>query len=190
MGLEHYATPAARTAAALVNTRPTARREDRLTAPEQLPSALRDDGWQIERPTPADLDAVRALRDRLGAAFDAPEAHQAVAVLNRLLTDAGALPQLTDHDGDWHFHYADPDQPLARRLAASCAMSLLLVIRDLGFDRIGVCAADDCDNVLVDLSRNHSRRFCDPRTCGNRASVAAYRARLRTKQEQEEGVRA
>ena len=33
-------------------------------------------------------------------------------------------------------------------------------------------------NLLIDLSRNHSRRFCDD-GCGNRANVAAYRARRR-----------
>jgi hypothetical protein len=31
--------------------------------------------------------------------------------------------------------------------------------------------------VLVDLSRNRSRRFCDVNGCANRAHVAAYRAR-------------
>jgi predicted RNA-binding Zn ribbon-like protein len=30
--------------------------------------------------------------------------------------------------------------------------------------------------VLVDLSKNRSRRFCDS-GCGNRTNVAAYRAR-------------
>jgi predicted RNA-binding Zn ribbon-like protein len=30
--------------------------------------------------------------------------------------------------------------------------------------------------VLVDLSKNRSRRFCE-QNCGNRANVAAYRAR-------------
>ena len=43
---------------------------------------------------------------------------------------------------------------------------------------IGLCAAPDCDFVVIDLSRNRSRRFCDS-GCGNRANVAAYRARRR-----------
>ena len=34
----------------------------------------------------------------------------------------------------------------------------------------------DCDDVVVDLSKNRSKRFCDG-GCGNRAAVAAYRAR-------------
>jgi predicted RNA-binding Zn ribbon-like protein len=39
-----------------------------------------------------------------------------------------------------------------------------------------VCADDDCEGVVLDLSRNRSRRFCST-TCGNRNAVAAYRAR-------------
>jgi predicted RNA-binding Zn ribbon-like protein len=31
--------------------------------------------------------------------------------------------------------------------------------------------------VLVDLSRNRSRMFCDTGNCGNRQHVAAYRER-------------
>jgi predicted RNA-binding Zn ribbon-like protein len=34
--------------------------------------------------------------------------------------------------------------------------------------------------VLVDLSRNRSKRYCDSRTCGNWLHVAAYRARQKT----------
>jgi predicted RNA-binding Zn ribbon-like protein len=39
-----------------------------------------------------------------------------------------------------------------------------------------MCAADDCDNVHVDLSKNRSRRFCGT-LCANRTNVAAYRTR-------------
>ena len=35
---------------------------------------------------------------------------------------------------------------------------------------------DDCDGIVLDLSRNRSKRFCST-TCGNRNAVAAYRAR-------------
>jgi predicted RNA-binding Zn ribbon-like protein len=39
-----------------------------------------------------------------------------------------------------------------------------------------VCADPDCGGVVVDLSRNRSKRFCSV-SCGNRNAVAAYRAR-------------
>ena len=42
-------------------------------------------------------------------------------------------------------------------------MAFVDVIRTGELDRLRVCAADDCDDVLVDLSKNRSRRFCDAR---------------------------
>ena len=43
--------------------------------------------------------------------------------------------------------------------------------------RVKVCAADDCAAIVVDLSKNRSKRFCDVGNCGNRVNVNAYRAR-------------
>ena len=56
------------------------------------------------------------------------------------------------------------------------AMSMMDVVRAGDLDRLSYCAADDCDQVVLDLSRNRSRKFCDS-GCGNRSNVAAYRAR-------------
>jgi len=50
------------------------------------------------------------------------------------------------------------------------------VIRRKGLSRLQTCAADSCHDVLVDLSKNRSRRFCST-SCANRTNVAAYRAR-------------
>ena len=61
-------------------------------------------------------------------------------------------------------------------MAVEAAMAMTDVIRMGELDRLRVCAADDCHNVVVDLSKNRSRRYCDA-GCGNRANVAAYRAR-------------
>ena len=56
-------------------------------------------------------------------------------------------------------------------------MAFVDLVRADDLGRLRRCAAEDCDAVLVDLSRNRSRRFCDTGNCGNRAHVAAYRAR-------------
>ena len=127
----------------------------------------------------AELAAVRALRTRLRDVWGTGE-EGAVAIVNDLLREADALPQMVKHDGwDYHVHATSPDAPLADRIAVDAAMALVDVIRTKQLDRLRICAADDCSDVLVDLSKNHSRRFCD-RGCGNRANVAAYRARLRS----------
>jgi predicted RNA-binding Zn ribbon-like protein len=100
-----------------------------------------------------------------------------VVEVNRLLRECHALPQLVRHDEwDWHLHATRDDQPLADRMAVEAAMALVDVVRSDETERLAVCAADDCDNVLIDLSRNRSRRYCDA-GCTNRMAAAAYRAR-------------
>jgi predicted RNA-binding Zn ribbon-like protein len=39
------------------------------------------------------------------------------------------------------------------------------------------CAAPDCMGIYVDASPGHTRRWCSAARCGNRARVAAHRAR-------------
>jgi predicted RNA-binding Zn ribbon-like protein len=124
----------------------------------------------------AELTAVLRLRERLARLWEmTPD--QAVEVVNTLLRDASALPQLVKHDGwDYHIHATSPGAPLADRIAVDAAMAIADVIRSGEFGRLRVCAADDCDDVVIDLSKNRSRRFCGL-TCANRVNVAAYRQR-------------
>ena len=98
-------------------------------------------------------------------------------IVNRLLRDSNALPQLVRHDGwPYHLHATPPDAPLATRMAVEAAMAFVDVVREGELSRLRTCDLDDCDNVVVDLSKNRSKRFCDA-GCGNRAAVTAYRAR-------------
>jgi predicted RNA-binding Zn ribbon-like protein len=69
-----------------------------------------------------------------------------------------------------------PEAPLATRIAVETAMAMIDVIRADEHSRLGVCADAECDGLVLDLSRNRSKRFCSV-ACGNRNAVAAYRAR-------------
>jgi predicted RNA-binding Zn ribbon-like protein len=162
-------------AAALVNTA-----DDGLI--DDLPGLdafVAEWGWTgSRRHSKAELEAVQALRPTLRRIWHEDE-DGVVAIVNSLLREARALPQLVKHDGwDYHVHATSAAQPLADRMAVEAAMAVVDVIRGGELDRLRVCAADDCDDVLVDLSKNRSRRFCE-KGCGNRVNVAAYRARNR-----------
>lgn len=160
-------------AATLVNTE----EEGTLETLEDLDRFVAE--WRYtgtRRHTRAELEAVRALRPRLRQIWYANE-DDAAEIINELLREAHALPQLVKHDGwDYHLHATSPEAPLADRMAVESAMALVDVIRMGELGRLRICAADDCADVLVDLSKNRSRRFCD-QGCGNRVAVAAYRAR-------------
>jgi predicted RNA-binding Zn ribbon-like protein len=100
-----------------------------------------------------------------------------VEQVNRMLAEARALPRLVRHgDVDWHVHAVADDAPLATRITVETAMAMIDVIRADEMSRLSTCADDSCGGVVLDLSRNRSRRFCST-ACGNRNAVAAYRAR-------------
>ena len=87
------------------------------------------------------------LRSRLARLWEMT-ADEAVVLVNTLLADANALPQLVKHDGwDYHIHATSPDAPLADRMAVDAAMAIADVIRVGEFGRLRVCAADDCEDV-------------------------------------------
>lgn len=128
--------------------------------------------------TRAELDAVRATRPRLRELLTA-DRDRAVEVVNDLLAEAQAVPRLVRHDEfDWHVHAIDYQRPLATRIIVETAMAMIDVIRADEMSRLDICADDACDGVVLDLSRNRSKRFCSV-TCGNRHAVAAYRQRQR-----------
>jgi len=168
----------------LVNTDDRGQQTDTLTTPEQLADYLdRQRISGVRAGTGSELVTVRQLRNRLRSIFEAATAGHhdtVVAELNRLIADSRAAPRLVEHDGNpVHFHFTPAGAPLHRRLGAEMGVALAIVVRDSGLERLRVCASPDCDNVLVDLSRNRSRRYCDT-LCANRQHVAAYRARQRT----------
>jgi predicted RNA-binding Zn ribbon-like protein len=162
-------------AAALVNT--TGPEGEQLPDPAALAEFLRRWEWTgVVRGDEAELAAIHRLRPELRRLW-CGDADAVVAVVNRLLRDARALPQLVRH-GDWpyHLHATDADAPLADRMAVEAALAVADLVRAGELDRLRTCAREGCGDVLVDLTRNRSRRFCDE-TCANREHVAAYRAR-------------
>ncbi|MBC7725826.1 MAG: CGNR zinc finger domain-containing protein [Burkholderiaceae bacterium] len=101
----------------------------------------------------------------------------AVVEVNALLEQAKALPYLTRHDGsDWHLHATSAEAPLGERMRVEAAMALMDVIRMDEMRRLRVCEATDCTGLVLDLSRNGSKRFCSAR-CGSRMNMIAFRER-------------
>ena len=126
----------------------------------------------------AELEAVRTLRPVLRALLSCGR-DAAAERANTILAEAKALPQLVRHDAlDWHIHAVSSDAPLDRRIAVEAAMAMVDIVRADELSRLSVCADDGCAGLVLDLSRNRSRRFCST-TCANRNAVAAYRARGR-----------
>jgi predicted RNA-binding Zn ribbon-like protein len=134
----------------------------------------------VIRRTQNELESLRGLRARLRKFWTIHDRDAVAALVNEILDEADARPYLSRHDEwDWHLHVTRPETPLADRIAAEAAMAFLDLIRADALGRLRICAAADCDDVLIDLSKNSSKRYCDTGNCGNRTNVAAYRARKR-----------
>ncbi|MGW4351194.1 CGNR zinc finger domain-containing protein [Nocardia sp. NPDC004582] len=126
--------------------------------------------------TAAELAAVRAQRAPLRRLLTA-DRDTAVDVVNAILAEHRAVPELVRHDGlDYHIHAVPPQAPLPVRMAVETAMAMIDLIRADELSRLSICADETCAGIVLDLSRNRSRRYCST-ACTNRNAVAAYRAR-------------
>ena len=131
----------------------------------------------------AALAELAELAARLRPVFLAAEdgaVDRVAGLVNELLRDYRSAPQLSRHDGEpWHLHFSGPGLGPAGEWGAACATGLAVVVDGQATGRLGMCLAEGCDRVYVDVSRNASRRFCSE-ACLNRTKVANFRARART----------
>lgn len=176
--LESHARPVA-----ALSPAPLAHPEgDRLATIDDLRALLVEQPRWRRLATETDLTPLRHLRTELRMVFrDAVEGEEAAAVkrLNALLATARITPQVTGHDGeDWHLHLAEGAETAAEGYSAAAVLGLAFYVSEHGLGRLGGCQSRPCHNVFIDVSTNHSRRYCSER-CATRANVAAYRARKR-----------
>ncbi|WP_246142655.1 CGNR zinc finger domain-containing protein [Nocardioides rubriscoriae] len=157
---------------------PAGRERVRATA-----AALGGDGRRTPEVSDADAVALAGHAAAMRTCFQACDAGQdddlarAAATVNAMLRATGARPQLDAlPGGGWHVHFHGRDDSLAVGWAAGCATGLALAMGSDLAGRLGVCAAERCDRVYVDTSKNSTRRFCST-SCQNRVKAAAYRAR-------------
>jgi predicted RNA-binding Zn ribbon-like protein len=117
-------------------------------------------------------EARRVIQD-----IDRADLTTAARRTNVLLRRTGARPQLDTHGpGEWNLHFHGPDDTFGVGWSAGIAAGLAMALGTSDAGRLGVCAAERCDRVHLDTSRNGGRRFCSTR-CQNRTKSAAHRAR-------------
>ena len=145
--------------------------------------------WQVESPaTTAALAGVRELREILREAVQVFAAGKRVPekvleALNPLLARSPARSELVRGTAEeatrlhkrFRVHWQEPADLLAP-VAESAAD--LLSSADPALVR--QCEGAGCTMMFVDRTKNHRRRWCSMAVCGNRAKVAAHRARQKT----------
>jgi predicted RNA-binding Zn ribbon-like protein len=122
----------------------------------------------------ADLDALRAVRDRLYRVFAADADGAKVTALDELLVYVDARARMVDA----RIAAVSPDNDPVRRLGALCADALARAMAVGGPERFGTCAGHPCRCGYVDRTRAGRQRFCC-QLCNDRMAAAAYRERSR-----------
>jgi predicted RNA-binding Zn ribbon-like protein len=149
---------------------------DTLTTLGELRSFFTGFGYTGRAPVSRDLEPIRAIRAPLRELMLSSR-DRAVPIINRILKEQRALPQLVRHgDVDWHIHATSDDRPLDERILVETAMAMIDVIRADEMSRFSHCLMEDCEGVVFDMSRNRSKKYCTV-TCTNRAAQNAFRAR-------------
>lgn len=106
------------------------------------------------------------------------EISEAVLWTNAELTELAISPSLSSHDGsDLHIHWTPPSATFDDQVMADFLMALAQELCENGTKRFGRCAADDCERLFYDTSRNGSRRFCSDPRCASRTHTADHRKR-------------
>jgi predicted RNA-binding Zn ribbon-like protein len=73
---------------------------------------------------------------------------------------------------DWGRYENEPDLPV---WALAESVSDILLSTDMASVR--TCAADTCRWLFLDTSKNHTRRWCNMKVCGNRMKARRFHAR-------------
>jgi predicted RNA-binding Zn ribbon-like protein len=182
---------------AFVNTlypRPVATRQDGLASFEALVawgrtahllSAAAADRLVAEgrrHPQQAAAAAARArgLREAIHGVATAVERGRSPAAgdlqtLATWLADACAHGRLALHEG--RLHWVATDEVALDAVGWEVARAAGRLVTSDRIRRVRTCAADDCGWLFLDDTRNRSRRWCDMKTCGNRAKLRRFRAR-------------
>lgn len=171
-------TAAAEVLRDFINTRDIENKRDELSTSTALldwlmPRGLLTHGAAVRR---RDLALATELREGLRTELlkhdGAPVASPAV-----LAEISRQLPLVVDFSQEPP-GFMPVDQGVRGGLAALLAL-VAISGRDDSWNRLKVCAADDCRWAFVDTSRNRSRTWCAMGVCGNRRKTRTYRERHR-----------
>ena len=135
------------------------------------------------RPTDAAaaLEAARTLREAIYRIFlnvnegRAPEPDD-LSALNAALCEESSHVQVRVRPGGFAWAWCDEDKALDRVLWPVVRSAADLLVSG-EVERVRKCAAEDCDWLFFDVSRNNRRRWCDMKSCGNRAKARRHYAR-------------
>jgi predicted RNA-binding Zn ribbon-like protein len=123
------------------------------------------------------IDLREAIAEIIYARLDGrPPSATSLRTLKRSIQEARAQQQLhwKQERLEWDWRENDSGLPLwALSLSASDLMTSDSV------DRVRACDNPECRWLFLDSSKNHTRRWCDMKVCGNRMKARRFKAQQR-----------
>jgi predicted RNA-binding Zn ribbon-like protein len=121
------------------------------------------------------------LRDAIYTIFSAVADRRGISgsallALNVSVQEASEHARIAHTSRRFAWEWVSPEEHLNSMIwPVARAAAELLVSDDLAFVR--QCASSDCAWLFLDKTKNHRRRWCEMRTCGNRDKARRYYAR-------------
>jgi predicted RNA-binding Zn ribbon-like protein len=118
------------------------------------------------------------LRDRIYDIFSAVAQRRvipstALAILNKAVRQSAQHAQLVHANRRFTWEWIEPESNLDSMLwPVSRAAAELLIGEEIGYVR--QCASETCSWLFLDKTKNHRRRWCDMKSCGNRDKARRY----------------
>jgi len=118
-------------------------------------------------------EAIYRIFSALGLKKEADESD--LARLNSELARAPGRLRLAASKDGFAWEWSNDGRALDQSLGPIARAAGDLLTHGETVKHVSECAAENCGWLFVDSSKNHSRRWCEMRDCGNRAKVRRHR---------------
>jgi predicted RNA-binding Zn ribbon-like protein len=155
---------------------------DRLLEAEWRASFLNK--WELESGlvlSEQDLQGLTQLRAFLSRVTESSISNgdvgeKDIALLNEYLLQSPVVRKLVKSKDGWRVVSTTTQKGWSRVIEA-IVTSFIHSLIEGHLSRVKICDNKDCLWVFYDSTKNHSKRYCDDKTCGNLMKVRRFRER-------------
>lgn len=125
------------------------------------------------------LEKARELRTNIYTLFSAialekKPNHEVLETLNRDIAEAMCHARIEQSADGFNWDWSGFPEEMESLLWPVLRSVADLLVNHEKLELVRECAGDSCGWLFVDMSKNHSRRWCDMRDCGNTAKAKRH----------------
>lgn len=154
-----------------------------IPTPDRLLEWLAVNGLAVEHCSDTELASAHRLREAIhvvgsaaAAGEDLPTA--ALRIVNDAAHGGRSCPHL-GQDGERTWRLGASGRGRVQDALSVIAADAIEILTLANRGRLALCASPTCQEMFVDNSQSHTRRWCDMNVCGNREKKARHRTAAR-----------